>query len=167
LVRFDRGDPYDGQAIAQTYTAFTEALVSRNPDRPIFLSPEVVEQRDQLFAPGFKTFASGLAYRFLSRDSTFDVPLPQVEWNDKNYRERNYYTDNARWLQALPLADRAQYLIKNGRAEEAKKFLDVALLFEPDRKVNLETLHGRDRDAADHVNERFARIEELRKSLGK
>ena len=167
LVRFDNGDPYDGQAIAQTYSAFTEALVSRNRDRPIFLSPEVVEQRDQLFAPSFKPFAAGFAYRFLAHDSAFNVPLPQVQWNDKNYRQRDYYTDNTRWLQALPLADRAQYLVKNGYADEAKKFLDLALTFEPDMAVNTETLHGRDRDAADHVNERFTRIEELRKSLGK
>ncbi len=167
LVRFDKGEPYDGQAIAQTYTAFTEALVSRNQDRPIFLSPEVVEQRDQLFAPSFKPFASGLAYRFLSHDSSFDAPLPQVQWNDKNYRQRDYYTDNARWLQAFPLADRAQFLLKQGQSDQAKKFLDLALSFEPDMTVDIETLHGRDKEAAENTNNRFAKLEEFRKSFGK
>ncbi|MFI5264480.1 MAG: hypothetical protein ACHQM6_08195 [Candidatus Kapaibacterium sp.] len=167
LIRFDRGETYDGQAIAQTYTAFTDALVARNLDRPIFLSPEVVEQRDQLFAPSFKPYAAGLAYRFLPHDSAFDVPVPRVQWNDAQYRERDYYTDNARWLQAFPLADRAQYLAKNGRSDEAKKFLDLALRFEPDMTVNTETLHGRDREAAEHINDQFTRIEGFRKSLGK
>jgi len=167
LVRFDKGEPYDGQAIAQTYTAFTDALVLRNLDRPIFLSPEVVEQRDQLFAPSFKPYAAGLAYRFLPRDSVFEVPLPQVQWNDKNFRGRDYYTDNARWLQAFPLADRAQYLVKQRRIDEAKKFLDLALSFEPDMTVNSETLHGRDREAAEQTNQRFAKLEEFRKSIGK
>jgi hypothetical protein len=166
LVRFDRGDPYDGQMIAQTYTAFTEALVSRNLDRPIFLSPEVVLQRDQLFAPSFKPFAAGLAYRFLPRDSAFDVPLPLIQLHDEHYRERSYYTDNARWLQALPLADRAQYLVKRGQFADAKKFLDLALHFQPDANFKIETLHGRDREAADQTNDHFARIEEFRKSLG-
>ena len=96
-----------------------------------------------------------------------NVPLPQVQWNDKNYRQRDYYTDNARWLQAFPLADRAQYLAQHGRKDEAKKFLDLALSFEPDMTVNTETLHGRDRDAALNTNERFSKLEEFRKSIGK
>ena len=167
LIRFDLDADYGGEAIAQTYREFTEALVSRNMDRPIFLSPEVIIQRDPLFAPSFKPYASGLAYRLLPRDSTFDVPLPELQWNDKNYRERSYYTDNSRWFQALPLADRAQSLVKLGRSDEAKKFLDLALRLEPDMNANIENLHGRDRDAAEHTNEQFGRLEAFRKSLGK
>src|SRR5438046_7656131 len=70
LISFDKGDPYNGEAIARTYTAFTDSLVAKNLDRPIFLSSEVVEQRDPLFAPSFKPFAAGLAYRLLPHDST-------------------------------------------------------------------------------------------------
>ncbi len=167
LVQFDLNPDYGGEAIARTYQAFTEALVSRNLDRPIFLSSEVLIKRDPLFAPSFKPYASGLAYRFLPQDSTLDVPLPELQWNDKNYRGRSYYTDNARWFQAMPLADRAQNLLRLGRADEAKKFLDLALRFEPDMSANIEKLHGRDRDAAEHTNEQFGRVEAFRKSLGK
>jgi hypothetical protein len=167
LIHFDHDPSYGGEAIAQTYKAFTEALVSRNLDRPIFLSPEVVLGRDPLFAPGFKPYSAGLAFRFLPHDSAFEVPLPILQWHDQHYRVRSYYTDNARWLQAFPLFDRSQYLVRQGRIDEAKKFLDLALTFEPDMAADIEKLHGRDRDAAVATNDHFAQIEELRKSLQK
>ncbi len=167
LVEFDRGEDYGGESIARTYTAFTEAFVSRNLERPIFLSPEVIVQRDPLFAPSFKPMAAGLAYRILPHDSLLDVPLPELQWNDKNYRARSYYTDNSRWFQAMPLADRAQNLVKMGRLGEAKKFLDLAMKLEPDMNADIEKLHGRDHDAAIHINEQFGRLEEFRRSLGK
>ena len=167
LVRFDRGETYNGEGIAETYKAFTEALVAKNLDRPIFLSPEVVEQRDPLFAPSFKPFSAGLAFRLLRQDSSLDVPLPKIEWHDKNYKDRSYYTDDARWLQAFPLAERAKVLAKKGRMAEAKQFLDLALTLSPDMTVNTETLRGRDRETADRINESFGRIEQFRKSLGR
>lgn len=167
LIRFDRGMPYDSLHMGELYKNFTEALVSRNLDRPIFISPDCILHRDQLFAPGFKPYASGLAYRLLLHDSTLEVPLPVIQWNDKSYRKHSYYTDNSRWLQALPLVDRAQFLVKHGRVDEAKKFLDLALHFEPDMTANIETLHGRDREAADRTIDQFIRLEEFRKSLGK
>jgi hypothetical protein len=67
----------------------------------------------------------------------------------------------------LPLVDRAQFLVKHGRADDAKKFLDLALRFEPDMNANTEQLHGRDREAADHIDQEFSRYEAFRKSLGK
>ena len=124
-------------------------------------------QRDPLFAPGFKTFSAGLAFRLLPHDSIFDVSLPVIQWRDQKFRGRSYYTDNARWLQAFPLADRAQSLVKSGRIDDAKKFLDLAITLEPDMTSDIEKLHGRDHEAAIQTNDHFARIEEFRKSLGK
>ncbi|MDP4219390.1 MAG: DUF2723 domain-containing protein [Bacteroidota bacterium] len=167
LVLFDRGLPYDTLHMGELYRNFTEALISRNLDRPIFLSPDGILRRDPLFAPSFRPFPSGLSYRLLQQDSVFEVPLPTIQWNDKNYRSRSYYTDNARFLQALPLADRAQFLATHGRIEEAKKFLDLALRFEPDMSFDIEKLHGRDKDVAIQTNENFSRYEALRKRLGK
>ncbi len=167
LVKFDRGMPFDTAAISQNYRTFTEAFVTKNSDRPIYVSPEVLIQRDPLFAPTYKPFAAGLAYRFLERDSAFEVPLPIIQWHDSHYRGHSYYTDNSRWYQALPLAERARDLVKRGQNDEAKKFIDLALRFEPDMTANIETLQGRDLDAANHTIDHFIKMEEFRKSLGK
>ncbi len=167
LIAFDRGDNFSGQAIGETYKAFTEALVRNNQSRPIFITSELLQERDGLFAPSFKPIPAGFAFRLSERDTLFSIPIPTIEWNDKNYRERNYYTDNARLLQALPLAASAEVLQRQGKLEEAKKMLDVALRFKPDMAIDLETLKERDRNFAIMVNEKFARFQEMGDKLGK
>jgi hypothetical protein len=171
LNKFEYHPDYDktyegGRALGETYQAFCDSIISRNSDHPIYLSPEGLSERSQ-FSPSYKPYPAGLAYRLLPNDSTFDVPLPVIEWHDKNYRGRSYYTDNARWFQALPMNDRAKYLAAHGQIEEAKKFLDLALTLEPDMNANLEKLHGRDKETAGITNGRFEQIEAFRKSLGK
>jgi hypothetical protein len=171
LVRFDHDPNYDktpegGEGLSRTYQVFTEALVSKNFDRPLFLSPEVLSERN-FFSPSYKIYPAGLAYQLLPHDSTFDVPLPVIEWHDQNYRERSYYTDHSRSLQAMALVDRAKLLIKQSKIDEAKKFLDLALSYKPDMNADIEKLHGRDKETAYQTNSQFANIEEMRKALGK
>lgn len=165
LIAFDRDDNFSPEAIARTYRAFTEALVRNNMSRPIFITSEVLQGRDDLFAPTFKAVPAGIAFRLTDRDTLFDIPLPSIQWNDKNYRKRSYYTDNARLLQALPLAASAQILMQQGKIVEAQKFLNLAIGFKPDMTVNLETLKERDREFAMTVNTKFAEFEQMRLSL--
>ncbi len=164
LNRFDRGEPFDGQAISETYRTFTEALVRKNLDRPILISKEVLAERDPLFAPSFKPVPAGLEFRLLEHDSVFDIPLPTIQWNDSKYRERNYYTDGSRTLQAGSLAARADYIARLGKDEEAKKWLDLALKFMPDMTVDLDKLQPRDREYGYSTNDQFARIQKARAS---
>jgi tetratricopeptide (TPR) repeat protein len=165
LVKFDRGDAYDGALISEAYKKFSEALVRNNQDRPIFIASEAVAERDELFAPSFKAVPGGVAFRLVSRDTVFDPDLPKLQWNDKKYRKRNYYTDNARLLQALPLAAMAQILAERGDIEKAKRFLDLALSLEPDMKFDISKLEKRDLEFAQVANERFGAIAQLRAKL--
>jgi hypothetical protein len=167
LVAFDKGENFDGAAITATYRNFTEALIRNNQDRPIFITTESVSERDELFAPSFKAIPAGVAFRLVERDTLFDVPLPKIQWRDANYRKRNYYTDNARLLQALPLAATAQSYLNRGDKATALKFIDAAIRFKPDMSVNVESLKGRDKDFAINVNERFTQFERGRVQLAK
>jgi hypothetical protein len=165
LVKFDRGDAYDATLISEAYKKFSEALVRNNQDRPIFIASESVAERDELFAPSFKAVPAGIAFRLVSRDTAFDPDIPKIVWNDKNYRRRDYYTDNARLLQALPLAATAQSLAQQGKLEKARQFLDAALSFQPDMNFNLEKLEKRDLEFAQTANERFGRMMQFREKL--
>ncbi len=165
LLHFDRGEPFDQQAIAETYTKLTDALIRKNSDRPIFIAPEMLQDHDPLFAPAYKPIPAGIVFRLLEKDSVFDAPPATIQWNDAHYRVRNYYTDNARMLQATSLASRAQYLLQHGNSTEAKQWLDLALRLKPDHTVNPESLQERDKNAAFSTNERFAQIEQLRRSI--
>lgn len=167
LIAFDRGDAIDGLAISITYRNFTEALVRNNQDRPIFITTESVSERDPLFAPTFKPIAAGVAFRLVERDTLIDVSFPKINWRDVNYKKRNYYTDNARLLQALPLAATAQSYLDRGDKSTALKFIDLALGFKPDMTVDIESLKGRDKDFARTVNDRFAQLERGRTQLMK
>lgn len=165
LQHFDRGEPFDQQAIGETYTKLTDALIRKNSDRPIFIAPEMLQDHDPLFAPLYKPIPAGILFRLLEKDSTIDVPLAKIQWNDVQYRVRNYYTDNARMLQATALASRAQYLLQHGNSAEAQQWLDLALRLKPDMNVNPESLQERDKNTAFSTNERFAQIEQLRRSI--
>lgn len=167
LVAFDRGDVIDAAAISAAYRNFTEALIRNNQDRPIFITTESVSERDELFAPSFKAVPAGVAFRLVERDTLFDVPLPKITWRDANYKKRNYYTDNARILQALPLAATAQSYLTRGDKATALKFIDQAMLLKPDMTIDIESLKGRDKDFAITVNDRFAQLENGKAQLMK
>jgi hypothetical protein len=171
LNKFDYISDYDktpegGRGLSETYQPFCDSLISRNLDHAIFLSPEAFSQRN-LFSPSFRSYPAGLAYRLLPRDSAFDVPLPIIDLHDKKYRQRSYYTDHSRTFEAMPLADRANVLIRQGKIDEAKRFLDLALTLEPDRTENIEKLQARDKEVAYQTNEEFDKIHAARNALRK
>jgi hypothetical protein len=165
LRAFDAGEPFDQNAIAPAYESFTSALVERNLDRPIFATQEMVDQRDDLFAPKMKIIPAGIAYRMFPHDTTFDAAQPKLEWRDKGYRLRDYYTDDSRLLQAMPIATYAAQRLRLGDTTGAKHFLDAALLFTPDLAAKLDGLSDRDREIADAANEKFTQIQALRNQL--
>ncbi|HZK77238.1 MAG TPA: hypothetical protein VFD13_10045, partial [Candidatus Kapabacteria bacterium] len=167
LNAFVAGEPFDEAAIAPAYERFTSALVERNMDRPIFVTQEMVEQPDELFAPKMKPVPAGIAYRLVPRDTMFDAAPPKLIWNDKHYRLRDYYTDELRTLHAMPLASYGQLEMQRGNYPAAKQFFDAALTFTPDLGANLDNLSERDRGIAETTNEQFERIEKIRASLGK
>lgn len=167
LNAFVEDKPFDQAAIAPAYQQFTSALVERNMDRPIFVTQEMVEQPDELFAPKMKPVPAGIAYRLVPRDTMFDVAPPKLIWNDKHYRLRDYYTDELRTLQAMPLASYGQLEVQRGNYPVAKQFFDAALTFTPDLSAKLDDLSERDRGVAETTNEQFERIHRARASLGK
>jgi hypothetical protein len=165
LWKFDRGEQFDQAAIAPAYEQFTSALVERNLDRPIFVTQEMLDQPDDLFAPKMKAVPAGIAYRLLPTDSSIESDVPKLQWRDADYRKRDYYTDDSRTLQALPLANYAQKLLQRGETARAKQFFDAALTFSPDLGAKLDDLNERDRSVAEGANEKFTQIAALRKQL--
>jgi Protein of unknown function (DUF2723) len=165
LRAFDAGNPYDQNAIAPAYESFTAAIVERNLDRPIFITQEMMDEKDDLFAPKMKPIPAGIAYRLSPRDTTFDPATPNIIWRDKGYRLRDYYTDDSRLLQAMPLAMYAATRLRMGDTVAAKRFLDDALLFTPDLSATLDGMNDRDREIADAANEKFTQIQAMRNQL--
>jgi hypothetical protein len=165
LRKFDSGEPFDQNAIAPAYERFTSAIVERNLDRPIFVTQEMMDEKDDLFAPKMKATPAGIAYRLYPHDTVFEVAPPKIIWRDKGYRLRDYYTDDSRLLQAMPLAMYAAGRMQRGDTTSAKRFLDDALLFTPDLAAKLDGMSDRDREIADAANEKFTQIQALRNQL--
>ena len=165
LARLDRNEGGDQDETARAYEIFTDALVRRNPDRPIFVGIEMVRQPEPSFATRFKPFPAGVAHRLAERATFFESRLPVITWRDPDPRRRTYNTDYARLLQAAPLALYGQELARRGRPGEARTWFDLALTFKPDLQVRLETLRPRDVEYARSTNEMFAGIEQFRLAL--
>jgi hypothetical protein len=169
LHAFDRDEPYSPEAIANTYREFTTALVERNQDRPIFVAQDIIGEPDDLFAPTFHPVPAGIAYRLVKSDSAAaalaPVQLPKLRWNDKQYRRRNYYTDNARLQEAAPLVAYAQLLADRHAYRESLQWLMLAMKFTPDLSAQLDHLPARDRDFAETTNAQFERLQEFRTKL--
>jgi len=165
LRAFDAGEPFDQNAIAPAYERFTSALVERNLDRPIFATQEMIDQKDDLFAPKMKIIPAGIAYRIYPHDTIFECGQPKLTWRDKSYRLRDYYTDDSRLLQGIPLATYGVQRLRAGDTASAKRFLDNALLFTPDLSAKLDGMSDRDREIADAANEKFTQIQNLRNQL--
>jgi hypothetical protein len=165
LKAFDRGDSYSGEAISAAYSAFTTALVECNQDRPIFMAQDLVGDRDELFAPAFHAVPAGIAYRLVRRDTLIESQVPQISWNDVQYRKRSYYTDNARLLQAMPLAAYAEALAARHDYTHSSQWLELALKFTPDLQATLSHLPVRDREFGEETNTQFERLQQFRNQL--
>ncbi len=167
LRPFDLGEPFNDQAIGPAYKALTDALVRKNLDHPVFVTPEIVQERDELFAPSVKVIPGGIQLRMVSADTLLSVPVPKLDWRDAHYKKRNYYTDNARLFQAVPLASYAQVLLQRGDRAGAKQFIDLAMRFEPDMTVKTEEMNEKDRTMTENTNQRFEAIKQLRVAIMK
>ncbi len=165
LKAFDEGRPFNEAGIAPAYQSFTTALIEKNLDRPIFITQEMVDQRDDLFAPTMKIVPAGVAYRLWPRDTVYMATVPNETWDDKNYRRRDYYTDDARLMQAVPLERYAGACLARHDTSTARAFLGKALLFTPDLDANIDALPDRDREIADAANENFTQLRAMKAQL--
>lgn len=166
LWAFDKGDPLNQDALAPAYERFISTLVERNLDRPIFVTQEMLDENDDfLQAAKMKIIPAGIAYQLCPHDTTITATQPKLTWRDKGYRLRNYYTDDSRLLQAMPMATYAERRLQMGDTASARRFFDNALLFTPDLSAKLDGLSDRDREIAEAANDKFTQIQTLRNQL--
>lgn len=163
LVAFDRDEPFDEQAIGGAYQEFTKALIEKNRDRPLYMTTELIEERDDLLQTGVQPQAGGVALT-LNAIPILDG-VPHIVNRSKAYEKRGYYPDNLRRLQAAPLALTASKLAEEGKAQLAQKYFDLALQLKPTAIASYEELPEKERDFVARVDQAFADIERLRASV--
>lgn len=163
LVPFDKGEPFDETAIAPAYQAFTTALIEKNRDRPLFMTTEMLEERDELFAPGIAPQPAGVA---LAINGVSPTTTPKIVWRTSpEFERRGYYPDNTRMQQALPLAMTAEQLAREGNVALALQYCDLALRMKPAPIEDPFVVPEKERDMALNVDTRFAAIQDLRNNL--
>lgn len=163
LVKFDRGERFDEQAIGPAYLAFTNALIERNQDRPIFITSEMIDERDELFAPNMRPVPRGVS---MAMDDVPQVTTsPKLQSRSGSYDKRGYYPDNTRRLQAMPLALTASRLSTEGNITLAKEYYDLALSLQPKARSSYEDLPMKERDFAQGTDAFFQQLEQMRAQL--
>ena len=163
LVKFDRGEPFNEAAIAPAYQSLTTALIEKNPDRPILMTGEMAEERDELFAPGYKPSAGGIALALANAHAI--VSAPKIKHQSTEYDKRGYYPDNTRRLQALPLSLTASHLVSTGNIQLAREYYDLALSLKPLARDNYDDLLLKEQDFARTTDAFFAQVEQMRAQL--
>jgi hypothetical protein len=163
LVKFDRGEPFNEQAIGPAYLAFSNALIERNQDRPIFITSEMLDERDELFAPGMKPNPRGVSMGLNNVPQVTSVPT--LINHAKGYNKRGYYPDNTRRLQAMPLALTAARLSTEGNIELSKQYYDLAIALKPAPRSSYDDLLQKERDFAQGTDAFFQQLEQMRAQL--
>jgi hypothetical protein len=163
LVKFDRGEPFNEQAIGPAYQRLTTALVEKNSDRPIFMTAEMAEERDELFAPGVPLGPGGVA--FAMGNTAPVMTLPKLTHRTRDHNKRGYYHDNARRLQAMPLALTASKLRTDGNIELARQYLELALSLKPAQQTSYDHLPIKEQDFANTTDAFFQQLEQMRAQL--
>jgi hypothetical protein len=129
LTRFERGEPYDANAIEAAFNAMINSIIDRAyGKRPVYLTIEMEQQ----FAPGYVRVPEGLAFR-LYRPANLPDPasttVPELRYRPFDSDER--LPKEMRNFYASMLLNRAVYLFDAGLFKKADPVFRQALTFAP------------------------------------
>jgi hypothetical protein len=141
LDRFEHNLPYDVNAINRAYADLLTSVITNNPGRKIYETWEIPQNRNEPFATNYLRVPDGLLLRLMKPEDVKDNYLPDYKTYDFQFTpttEDDYYHKTIMGSYSMMLTRSANVLIAAGRIEEAKKYLDLALLAEPNYQLAID-----------------------------
>ncbi|MFZ4620304.1 MAG: protein O-mannosyl-transferase family [Bacteroidota bacterium] len=120
LYKFEHDLPYDFTVIESRYTQLLNSFIQKNPDRTIFITPEIETQ----YTAGFIRIPEGLVLR-LSTDTLYH-PISDPEIQFRNFSGTDSYSRQITMLTRNALLLRAQYEEVHGKSIPAQFYLKKA-----------------------------------------
>ena len=126
LYKFEHGLPYNSSAVEYRYTQVMRSFFEKNfSERPVYVSPEIELEYSQ----GFERIPSGLVFR-LSKGKEY-VPLAETGYSYRVPVRGGTYVDGILSFYAQSYLNYGIYANLYGMKEEAKKYVEKALVVKP------------------------------------
>jgi hypothetical protein len=141
LYKFEHNIPYDTKSIMKLFEDMMTSFVKNNPDRRVYATWEIEQNTNEPYAQNYARVPDGLLIRLVPKDSLTNNMTADYKVYDFSFtptRAKDYYHETLMNSYSLMLSASASYLINLGRAEDAKKYLELALLATPNYPQALE-----------------------------
>ncbi len=148
LYKFEHNIPYDTRQIMKMFEEMMTSFVKNNPNRRSYITWEIEQNKNEPFAQEFTRIPDGLLFRMVPKDGLKNNQVSDYNIYDFSFTPvapKDYYYETLMKSYSMMLTASASYLLTAGRQEDAKKYLELALLATPNfpqaielkRKYNL------------------------------
>ena len=141
LYKFEHNIPYDTRQIMKLFEDMMTSFVKNNPNRRIYATWEIEQNKNEPFAQDFIRIPDGMLFRLTPKDKVHNNQVDDYKIYDFSFTPvapKDYYYDTLMRSYAMMLTASSSYLITSGRPEDAKKYLALALLAVPNFPQALE-----------------------------
>jgi hypothetical protein len=141
LYKFEHKIPYDTKYIMQLFSDLMTSFVTKNTGRRVYTTWEIEQNKDEPFAANYSRVPDGLLFRLVNTDSLKTHPPADYIVHDFSFTpvaKNDYYHQTLMMSYAMMLTNSASFLITVNRVEDAKKYLNLALVAVPSFTQALE-----------------------------
>ena len=134
LYKFEHNIPYDQSYIMKTFEDMLTSFVTKNPDRKIYDTWEIEQNKNEYFARDYSRIPDGLLFRLVKFKDPNDKKLDDYQIYNFNFTpatSHDYYHDLLMNSYSIMLTLSAEYLASHNRIDDAKKYLNLALTANP------------------------------------
>lgn len=141
LYKFEHGIQYDQRTIMKAFEDMITSFVKNNPNRRIYTTWEIEQNVNEPFARDYMRTPDGMMFRLTNKDSLKNNTVNDYKIYDFKFTpitKTDYYHETLMISYAIMLTASAEYLAQVNRLEDAKKYIQLALLAKPNFSKGLE-----------------------------
>ncbi|MBZ0202786.1 MAG: hypothetical protein K8I03_07205, partial [Ignavibacteria bacterium] len=141
LYKFEHDIPYDTKLIMKLFEDLMTSFVKNNPNRRIYETWEIEQNKNEPFAQDFIRIPDGLLIRIIPGDSDLKKIGEEYKLYDFSFTPaplKDYYHEGLMRSYAMVLTSSALYLLSVNRYEDARKYIEIALKADPNFSRALE-----------------------------
>ncbi|MGH2575084.1 MAG: protein O-mannosyl-transferase family, partial [Ignavibacteria bacterium] len=129
LYKFEHNIPYEQKVIMRAFSDLLTSFVEKNPSRNIYTTWEIERDKNETFAVNYNRIPDGILSQLVKIDTanTQEQLIKTYDFNFTPTTKKNYYHETIMLSYASMLTNSANYLFKQNRITDARKYLDLAL----------------------------------------
>lgn len=141
LYKFEHDIPYDTRNIMRLFEEMMTSFVKNNPNRRSYITWEIEQNKNEPFAQDYLRLPDGLLFRLVPKNEFVNNTVKDYSIYDFNFSPappKDYYYETLMRSYSMMLTSSAAYLLSAGRNDDAKKYIEMALIAVPNYPQALE-----------------------------